>query len=111
MTGLQLPAVQSLGHSPSVIAITKESMSRARSKHHEVAAIEIQASFDLNCPLTVHWDGKMLPVLTSKELVNHLAVLMSGEGTMKLSGLAKLSNGTRQAQATGTSLTALSYVF
>jgi len=55
-------------------------------KHLEIAASEIQASFDPNCPLTVHWDGKMLPALTSKDLVDRLAVLVSGDGTMKLLG-------------------------
>ena len=64
--------------------MNRESIRRARHKHREIVANEIQASFDPNCPLTVHWDGKMLPALISKELVNCLAVLASGDGTMCL---------------------------
>jgi hypothetical protein len=56
--------------------------------------------FDPNCPLTAHWDGKMLPALMSKELVDGLAVLVSGDGTMKLLGVPKLSNGTGEAEVT-----------
>jgi len=93
-------ATQSFGHNPSAIALNRESIRRARHKHREIVANEIQASFDPNCPLTVHWDGKMLPALMSKELVDRLAVLVSGDGTMKLLGVPKLPNGTGQAEAT-----------
>lgn len=90
----------SLGQSPSALAINKESIRRGRHKHRERAAKEILSSFDPNCPLTVHWDGKMLPALMSKEQVNRLAVLVSGDGVMKLLGVPTLSNGTGQAEAT-----------
>jgi hypothetical protein len=42
----------------------------------------------------------MLPALMSKELVDRLAVLVSGDGTMKLLGVPKLPNGTGEAEAT-----------
>ena len=42
----------------------------------------------------------MLPALMSKELVDRLAVLVSGEGTMKLLGVPKLPNVTGQAETT-----------
>ena len=90
-------AAQSLGHSPLALAINKESIRRARCKDREIAANEIQASFDPNCPLTVHWDGKMLPALTTNELFDRLAVLVSGDGTMKLLGVPKLPYGNGQA--------------
>lgn len=50
-------------------------------------------------PLTVHWDGKFLPALTSTQHVDRLVVLVSGEGKMKLLGVRFLPNGTREAQA------------
>ena len=92
-------AAQSLGHNPVDLAINKESIRRSRHKHRETTAMEIQTSFDPNCPLTVHWDGKMLPALSSKELVDRLAVLVSGQGTMKLLGVPRLPNGTGQSEA------------
>ena len=42
----------------------------------------------------------MLPALTSKELVDRLAVLVSGDGTMKLLEVPKFPNGTGKAKAT-----------
>lgn len=38
----------------------------------------------------------MLPVLMSKESVDRLAVLVSGEGLMRLLGGPKLTSGTRK---------------
>ena len=93
-------AAESLGHSPSTLAINKDSIRRSRHKHYEITVTNIQASFDPNYSLTVHSDRKMLPALMSKELVDHLAVLVSGNGTMKLLGVSKLPNGTGLSQAT-----------
>jgi hypothetical protein len=42
----------------------------------------------------------MLPALTSKENVDRLAVLVSGEGIMKLLGVPQLPNGAGETQAT-----------
>jgi len=58
-------AAESLGHSSSALAINKETIRRSRRNHRERAAKEIRATFDPSCPLTVHWDGKMLPACFS----------------------------------------------
>jgi len=92
-------AAQSLGHSPTDIALNKESIRQARRKHRETISNEIRASFAPSIPLTIHWDGKMLPSLTSKETVDRLAVIVSGEGVMKLLGVPRLPNGTGEAEA------------
>ena len=93
-------AAQSVGHNLSAIALYRESIRRARHELSEIAASEIQASFYPNCSLTVHWDGKRLPALMSKDLVDRLAVLVSGDGTMKLLRVPKLPNATGQSAAT-----------
>ena len=78
-------AAQSLGHNPADIALNRESIRRARRRHRELIAKEIRESFAPTIPLTIHWDGKILPSLTSKDTVDRLAVLVSGEGgVMKL---------------------------
>jgi len=92
-------AAESLGHSPSSIVLNRESIRKARRQHRETAAKELQASFTPNCLLIIHWDGKMLPALESKESVERLAVLVSGDRVMKLLGVPKLPNGTREAEA------------
>ena len=92
-------AAQSLGHSPTDIALNEESIQQARRKHRETVSNEIIASFASSIPLTIHWDGKMLPSLTSKETVNRLAVIVLGVGVMKLLGAPRLPSGTGEAEA------------
>ena len=94
--------VQSLGHNPDEFVLNRESIRLSRRQHRENIAAEIRASFSPDVPLTVHWDGKMLPALTSKESVDRLAVLVSGEGVMKLLGVPVLLSGTGESQASAT---------
>jgi len=42
----------------------------------------------------------MMPALQSKQSVDRLAILVSGEGTTKLLGVSKIHSGTGEAQAT-----------
>ena len=93
-------AAQSFGYNPQEIAVNKESIRRARHKHRELVANEIKSSFNPNIPLTVHWDGKLLPALTGSEKVERLAVIVSGDGLMKLLGVPKIINSTGETQAT-----------
>ena len=44
--------------------------------------------------LVVHWDGKLLQGLTSKDLVERLTMLVFGRGTTQLLGVPKLMSGT-----------------
>jgi len=92
-------AAQSFGHNISDIVLSKDSVGRARRGYRESISKEIRASFTPSTPLTVHWDGKMLPALTSKDKVDRLAVLVSGEGVMKLLGVPQIASGTGEAQA------------
>ena len=59
----------------------------------------IKKSFNPNIPLTVHWDGKLLPALTGTDKVDRLPVIVSGGGLSKLLGVPKLPSGTGQAMA------------
>jgi hypothetical protein len=93
-------AAQSLGHDPQKLVINRESIRQARREYRETIAKEIRASFHPDLILTVHWDGKMLPDLTKNKSIDRLAVLVSGEGTMKLLGVPKIHNSTGEAQAT-----------
>jgi len=90
---------QALGHNVADIALNRESVRSARRKHREQIATEICASFDPSVALTVHWDGKLLPDLTSSDLVDRLAVIVSGAGVMKMLGVPKIQNGTGEMQA------------
>jgi hypothetical protein len=92
--------VQSLGHNIQSFTLNRESIRQARREYREKISDEIRTSFATTIPLTIHWDGKLLPALTSKEKVDRLAVIVSGDGNMKLLGVPKISNGTGEAQAT-----------
>ena len=91
--------IRALGDNPEQYALNKEIIRQARRSNRECITTEIKDSFDPQVPLTVHWDGKLLPALTSKTKVERLAILVSGKGTMKLLGVPMLSNGTGEAQA------------
>jgi len=47
----------------------------------------------------MHWDGKMIAELTTKEQVDRLPVLIPGVATEQLLDVPKLSSGTAEAQA------------
>ena len=90
---------KSLGHDAANLTLNKESIRKARQKSRQAIIKEIHASFNSGTPLTVHWDGKMLPEVMSIEKVDRLAVLVSGDGVMKLLGVPKILNGTGKLQA------------
>lgn len=92
--------VQSLGYNVQDFTLNRESIRQARRKNRQKIANELKASFLPTTPLTIHWDGKLLPSLTSKDKVDRLAVIVSGDGVMKLLGVPKISNGTGEAQST-----------
>lgn len=47
----------------------------------------------------MHWNEKILLFIISKESVDRLAVIISGENITKLLGVPKILNGTDEAQA------------
>ena len=55
----------------------------------EIAA-EIKESFAPEVPLTLHWDGKLMPDLTGRKLVDRLPIVVSGEGSEKILSVPKL---------------------
>ena len=62
-------------------------------------ADNIKTSFNPNCPLTVHWDGKILPDITGKDNVDRLPILVSGYGVSKLLNVPKPESGIGEAMS------------
>ena len=91
---------RSLGNDIQDFTINRSSIRRARLSLRQDISKHLKDKFDPKTPLTVHWDGKLLPDLTGKELVDRLPVLVSGLGTNQLLGVPKLVSGTGEAQAT-----------
>ncbi|KAG0723159.1 hypothetical protein GWK47_043175 [Chionoecetes opilio] len=76
----------SLGHDPQEFVLNPESIRQARAKYRSTLAKDIKETFS---PLTVHWDGKILPQDDGTR-AERLAILVTGEGVEKLLGVPKL---------------------
>lgn len=63
------------------------------------AAQNIKTSFCASLPLTIHWDGKLLPDITGHERVDRLPVIVSAGGKSQLLGVPSLSSGSGKNQA------------
>ncbi|KAK3889493.1 hypothetical protein Pcinc_006465 [Petrolisthes cinctipes] len=66
-------AAASLGHDTETLALSQESIRHAWCSYCSAVAEDIKKT------LTGHWDGKIIPDLTSGK-VNHLAILVSFDG-------------------------------
>jgi len=93
------PALQSLGHDPADFNVNRSSIRRQRIKCRQKIAENLKSEFKPGVPLTIHWDGKLLEDICSKEIVDRLPVLVSGDGIDQLLGVPKLSSGTGEASA------------
>jgi len=89
----------SLGHDADTLNISRSSVQRARTKFRKCASARLRSEFGAAVPLTVHWDGKLMDDLTTKEHVDRLPVLVSGLGVEQLLGVPKLPSGTGEVQA------------
>lgn len=92
-----IATAQSLGYNANNIAINRSTIRRNRVTLRKKVANNIRTSFNPNCPLTVHWDGKILPDITGKDNVDRLPILVSGYGVSKLLNVPKLESGTGEA--------------
>ena len=86
---------RSLGHDPAELNINRSSIRRQRRRHRSDlnGALTLKKELEVG-GLVVHWDGKLMQDLTSKELVDRLPILVSGKGTTQLLGIPKLNSGT-----------------
>ncbi|KAE9539939.1 hypothetical protein AGLY_005191 [Aphis glycines] len=100
-THIIIATAQALGHNVDNLVINRSSIRRVREKVRKLRAEQLRLSFnnDLFKEIVVHWDEKMLPSLTGKDLVERLPVLISCEGREQLLGVPQLSAGTGEEQA------------
>ena len=56
--------VRSIGQDPKEFNINCTSIQRLRNFHRNSLAGSLKAEFQANCPLTIHWDSKLLRDLT-----------------------------------------------
>ena len=73
--------------------IHRSSIRRHRRRHR--AKLNVTLKEELRAGgLVVHWDGKLMQDLSSKQQVERLPILVSGNGAVQLLGVPKLPNGT-----------------
>ena len=91
--------VRSIGQDPTEFNINCTSIQRLRKSHRKSIAGSLKVEFHADCPLVVHWDGKLLRDLTTREHVDRLPIIVTGNGVSQLLEVAKLPNGTGLQQA------------
>lgn len=80
-----LPFVEELGVNPEDLPSSESTIHRQRRRHHQEKAAEPKEKFAPDIPLTLHWNGKLMPSFTNKGVVERLLILVSGEGVKILS--------------------------
>ena len=96
---LLVPTLQHLGHDPAEYNVNRSSIRRDRMKRRQAIAENLRQEFKPSVPLTIHWDGKLLEDICSRQIVDRLPILVSGAGVDQLLGVPKLASGTGQASA------------
>ena len=79
-----VPFASGLGSNLEELSLSASTIHRHRRIQSEAKAAEIKESFSPTVPLTVHWDGKLMPALTNGEVVDRLPIPVSREGVCKL---------------------------
>jgi len=100
-THLLFATAEALGHKIDNLVINRSSIHREREKLRKERAIDLRNEFQVNLfkNAVIHWDGKLLPSLTSKTLVDRLPVIISSNNQEQLLGVPKLTIGTGEEQA------------
>ena len=89
---------QGLGLSADEVTLSASTIRRRRIAHRKSCAEEIKRKFTETVgtkPLTLHWDGKLLPDITQwKAKTDRVAILVTGDNIERLLSVAKVQQGT-----------------
>ena len=89
--------MRSLGQKVQPLALNRFSIRRDRRKHRKAIVAQIKDDFNLQFPLIVHWDGKLIPKLIG-ETVERLPVIVTNSDQSQLLAVPNLQCGTGEAQ-------------
>ncbi|KAL4126442.1 hypothetical protein QTP88_010664 [Uroleucon formosanum] len=98
---LLIATAEVLGNNVNKLIINRSSIRSARIEFRKERAKKIRQDYNLanEETLVVHWDGKLLPALTGKGLVDRLPIVASVNGHEQLLGVPALNMGTGSDQA------------
>ena len=92
-----LTSVQAL--STDKIVLSRSNLQRLRVDARAKIYTAVKSNFSATMPLTVHWDGKILPDYNNTDKFDRLPVLVSNLDMEKLQYTPMLPHGTGRAQA------------
>ena len=87
---------QGLGANIDYFSTSYKSLQCACIENRKEVAKRISLKFKPQVLLTVHWDGKLLLDLTSRNEVDQLPILVKGYDVEKLFSVPKLDRGTEE---------------
>ncbi|KAL4104535.1 hypothetical protein QTP88_019830 [Uroleucon formosanum] len=93
---LLIATAEALGNNVNKLIINRSSIRSARIEFRKECAKKIRQDYNLANEETVvvHWDGKLLPALTGKGLVDRLPIVASVNGHKQLLGVPALNTET-----------------
>ncbi|KAE9530083.1 hypothetical protein AGLY_011545 [Aphis glycines] len=95
-------AAESFGININELIINRTSVNsiRQRFRKNRIEALRVNFNPSQIGPCVVHWDGKLLPSLSEKKLVDRPPIIVSYKGIEQLLGVPELISGTGENQAT-----------
>ena len=89
-----------LGHPVEDLTLSQSTIRRTRMATRKEVSEADKDSFSTQCPLLLHWDGKLLACIDgTKETVDRIVVIVTGNGVEKLLAVPKIGKGTGEEQA------------
>ncbi|KAL4125926.1 hypothetical protein QTP88_010163 [Uroleucon formosanum] len=97
-----LATAESFGININELIINRTSVNsiRQRFRKNRIEALRVNFNPSQIGPCVVHWDGKLLPSLSEKKLVDRLPIIISYKGIEQLLGVPELISGTGENQST-----------
>ena len=90
---------QALGNDLEDVALSRNTIRRARIATCKGVATAEQSAFMPDDPLLLHWDGKLLPdIAGSKEVVDRVGIVVTGGNVEQLLAVTKIGLGTGEEQ-------------
>lgn len=75
---LIFPLAAAAGCNPASLPLSRSTIRRERKKARTDFYSNIKETFGPTYPLVIHWDGKILPHLTTNKNIKRLSILVSG---------------------------------
>lgn len=76
------------------LTVSRTSIWRYRMENRKKMASKVKKTFNPTDAMILHWDGKVLPEIAERKMVDRIAVVISQADSEQLLGVPKIENGT-----------------